>query len=278
MSTSDYLNKITTGDCLKVIPGLSDESVDLVVTSIPYNVDHPYDVYVDKKPHRDYIEWAKEIFKVIYPKLKKGARVCLNVGDGCNGRVPTHVDLSVALVDLGYLFMNTIIWAKRTSLRTSWGSFMSPKEPSLPCPFEYILVFAKETYSLQDDGVTDLTKREFIDWSLSLWTFDGPDYRSSSNIINRGIHPAPFPEALPTRLIKMFSWIGATVLDPMAGSGSTCLACKKLYRKYIGIELSEAYSEYARQRLKYVVYSPSLFDDVEFEEKSPEKDNLLNNS
>lgn len=258
---NDYLNKITTGDCRQIIPNLDNESIDLVVTSVPYNVDHPYDTYKDNKPHKDYISFVEEVFKIIYPKLKKGGRVCLNVGDGSNGRIPTHIDISNALISTGYLFMNTIIWAKRTSNRTSWGSFMSPKEPSLPCPFEYVLVFAKDTYSLQDDGVTDLTKQEFIDWSLSLWTLDGSDYKSSSNIINRGIHPAPFPEALPIRLIKLFSWVGATVLDPMSGSGSTCVACKRLMRNFIGIELSKTYSEYSRQRLKYVLFSPSLFDE-----------------
>ena len=184
----------------------------------------------------------------------------MNVGDGCNGRVHTHVDITESMVhNLGYLHMSTIIWSKQnTSSRTAWGSFLSPKEPSLPCPFEYVLVFAKESYALQEDGVTDITKDEFIDWSLSLWSFDRSDYKVSTDLINSGVHPAPFPEALPTRLIKMFSWVGATVLDPLAGSGTTCLACKKLERFYIGIELSKAYAEFAQNRLKYVLISPTL--------------------
>lgn len=256
-----YLNEILTGNCLKIIPGIPDNSIDLVITSVPYNSDHPYDIYKDNKPHKVYIAWIEKIFRALYPKLKKGGRIALNVGDGCNGRVHTHVDVAESLVhNIGYLQMSTIIWGKQnTSNRTAWGSFKSPKEPSLPCPFEYVLIFAKETYALQDDGVSDITKEEFVDWSLSLWTFPRTDYKVSTGIINGGVHPAPFPEVLPTRLIKMFSWVGATVLDPLCGSGTACLAAKKLERNYIGIELSKNYADYARQRLKHVVVSHSLF-------------------
>ena len=258
----NYLNEVITGDCLKVLPDLPDNSIDLVITSVPYNTNHPYDIYQDNKEHADYIKFVEKIFKKIYPKLKKGGRVCINCGDGENGKIHTHVDISEMMAHKNkYLPMSTIIWNKEnTSNRCAWGSFQSPKNPSLPTPFEYIMVFAKESYSLQEDGKTDLTKEEFVDWSLALWTFKRKDYKESTYRIRSGIHPAPFPEELPHRLIKMFSWVGATVMDPLCGSGTTLLAAKKLGRNYIGIELSKNYAEYAKKKLKYVVIPYTIFE------------------
>jgi len=256
----DYLNQVLTGDCLKLIPQLPPESVDLVVTSVPYNTGHPYDVYKDDKKHVFYIRMLKRIFKNLYPILKKGGRVAINVGDQLNGKIHTHVDIAEFMVhNLGYLQMATIIWNKEnTSNRTAWGSFQSPKNPSLPTPFEYIMIFAKESYNLQNDGKTDLTKDEFVDWSLSMWTFKRKDYKESTYLIHNKLHPAPFPEELPKRLIKMFSWCGATILDPFSGSGTTLLAAKRLGRNFIGMELSEKYAEYSRTKLKNMVIPYTL--------------------
>ena len=122
-----YLNEILTGNCLKIIPGIPDNSIDLVITSVPYNSDHPYDIYKDNKPHKVYIAWIEKIFRALYPKLKKGGRIALNVGDGCNGRVHTHVDVAESLVhNIGYLQMSTIIWGKQnTRIRPSRGRYLA---------------------------------------------------------------------------------------------------------------------------------------------------------
>lgn len=259
---NDYLNRIITGSCLRVIPKLPDNSIDLLITSVPYNSGHNYDVYKDNKPHRQYIRWLEKVFKAVYPKMKKGSRIAINVGDGQNGRIHTHVDVTEFMAhSLGYLHMSTIVWNKQnTSSRVAWGSFASPSSPATPCPFEYILVFAKETYNLQDKGETDITNEEFIDWSLALWAFPKEAYRDSMSVL-KNFHPAPFPEILPHRLIKFFSWVGATVLDPFSGSGTVALAAKKLGRNYIGIDISKKYCDYARERLKYVLVSDSLFKE-----------------
>jgi len=231
---------------------LEDNSIDLVITSPPYNVNlgknkhnkNSYDIYNDNKEHSEYIFWLQTIFLYLCPKLKKGARVCINIGDGKNGKIPTHSDIIQFMTKIGYLMFANIIWNKsQVGNRTAWGSWMSPSSPSFVKPYEYILIFAKDCYKLQTKGETDLEKQEFIDFSLGLWNIQPETQMKKIG------HPAMFCREIPYRLIKMLSWKGATVLDPFNGAGTTGLVCQQLGRKYIGIELSEKYCEITKDRL-----------------------------
>jgi len=247
------LNKIYCIDCIRGINMLEDNFIDLVVTSPPYNVDlgnnkynqNSYNLYNDNREHYEYIEWLKNIFSLLYVKISKGGRVCINIGDGKNGQVPTSSDIiSFMTKDIGYIPITHIIWNKsQVGNRTSWGSWLSPSCPSFPTPFEHIIVFAKENKKLQSKGETDLERQEFIDWSLALWGF--PPETSQKRIG----HPAMFPEELSKRCIKMFSWIDSVVLDIFAGAGTTLVTAKKLGRDYIGFEISQEYCDIANQRL-----------------------------
>lgn len=245
--------QLYNGKAENVIPQLDDDSIDLTITSPPYNVDlgnnkfneNPYDLYNDNKDHNEYILWLKDIFKKLYPKLRKGGRVCINIGDGQNGRVPTHSDIIHFMThDLQYIPMANIIWNKsQIGNRFSWGSFNSPSCPSFPKPFEYIMVFAKETMKLQHTGETDLHPEEFKKWAFSIWNMTGETKM-------KGIgHPAMFPVELPYRLIKMLSWKDAIILDMFNGAGTTGVACEQLGRKYIGIEMSKKYCDLTIKRI-----------------------------
>jgi site-specific DNA-methyltransferase (adenine-specific) len=242
----NYENTIICDECENVIPNLPDDSVDMIVTSPPYNVNlgknkynsHEYDQYDDNKKHDSYITWLCGILNSFGPKLKIGGRVCININDGKNGRIPTCSDL---IQGLNYKPFAHIVWDKgHTSNRTAWGSWLSPSMPSFPTPFERILVFSKGEYKLQYKGETDLEREEFIQWANSIWRFK-PE--------NRKNHPAPFPLELPKRLIKMLSWKDAFIVDPFNGSGTTTLACKMFGRRYLGIDLSEEYCTDARDRI-----------------------------
>ena len=245
--------KIINGKSEDIIPTLDDNSIDLVITSPPYNVDlgnnkyykNAYDLYNDNKDHWDYIAWLKDIFEKLWPKLKSGGRVCVNIGDGKNGTVPTHIDIIHFMTrELRYILMANIVWSKsQHGNRFAWGSFKSPSAPSFPNPFEYIMVFSKEHKKLQYKGETDLTNAEFIKWSLGLW-----DMTPETQMRKIG-HPACFPVNMPYRLIKMLSWKDATVLDIFNGAGTTGVACKMLNRKYIGIEISKEYCELTEKRI-----------------------------
>lgn len=180
------LNKIYQEDCRETLKRMDDGFIDLTVTSPPYNVNlgdnkfnkNPYDLYNDNKEHKEYIGWLKIIFENVYQKTKSGGRCVINIGDGQNGRVPTHSDIIQMMTNIGWIPMTTIIWDKNNvSSRTAWGSFNSCSSPSFPTPFEYILVFAKEHRKLQWKGETDLTKEEFIPWSLAKWSFTGENLK-----------------------------------------------------------------------------------------------------
>lgn len=246
------INNIYNMDCLKGLEYINKNSIDLVVTSPPYNIDlgnnkynkNPYDLYNDNKKHENYIQWLFEIFTKIYEILKEGGRVCINIGDGKNGAIPTSSDIIQIMKSINYIPYTHIIWDKsQVGSRTAWGSFKSPSSPSFPTPFEHILIFAKGSKKLQIKGETDLTKDEFIEWSLALWRFPPENKQKKIG------HPAMFPEELPKRCIKMLSWIGATVLDPFAGSGTTLKVAKSLQRDFIGFEISHKYYEIACKRI-----------------------------
>jgi site-specific DNA-methyltransferase (adenine-specific) len=248
-----YLNRIRNIDCQDAIQELPDNCIDLVITSPPYNVDlgnnkhnkSPYDLYNDNLEHAEYLEWLQNIFGEMKRIIKSGGRVVINIGDGRNGAVPTNSDIiQMMSQELDYLPLAHIVWNKnQVGNRTSWGSFLSPSCPSFPTPFEHILVFAKDSRKLQTKGTTDLTKEEFIEWSLSMWTF-APE-RDQKTIG----HPAMFPLELPKRCIKMFSWTGATVFDPFAGAGTALIAAKQLGRNFVGTEISKEYVQIAEKRI-----------------------------
>lgn len=245
--------ELYNNDCLNKIGELENNSINLVITSPPYNVDlgnnkynkNSYSLYKDNKEHAEYINWLKEIFKELKPKLKSDGRVCINIGDGKNGGVPTSSDIIQFMSnELNYIPLTHIIWNKKqTSNRAAWGSFCSPKAPSYPSPFEHILIFANKEKSLTHAGETDITKEEFIKYAYGLWEF------APENKAKKIGHPAPFPEELPYRLIKMNSYIGDTILDMFMGSGTTGVVCKKTNRNFIGIELDEKYFRIAEERI-----------------------------
>jgi len=249
------INKIYNESCLDTIQKMPQNFLDLIVTSPPYNVDlgnnkyhkNPYDLYNDNKEHQEYIAWLKSIFDACYSKMKTGGRICINIGDGKNGAVPTSSDIIQLMKEIGYISYTHIIWDKsQIGNRTSWGSFQSPSCPSFPTQFEHILVFCKENKKLSWKGETDLEKQEFIDWSLALWKF-APE--SKQKEIG---HNAMFPEALPLRCMKMFSWINSLVYDPFGGAGTTGVVAIKNNRNYILSEISKDYCDIAEGRIKEV--------------------------
>jgi site-specific DNA-methyltransferase (adenine-specific) len=159
--------------------------------------------------------------------------------------IPLHQYLIEMMNDLGFLMRGEIIWDKGSSASqsTAWGSWQSASNPVLRDVHEYILVFSKNTYKRErGDKENTIGRDEFLDWTKSVWTFPAVSAKKVG-------HPAPFPEELPHRLIQLYSYKGDVVLDPFAGSGTTCLVAKRDSRHYIGYEINKQYVKLATERI-----------------------------
>jgi site-specific DNA-methyltransferase (adenine-specific) len=246
MKMNNYLNKILTGDCIKVLQEMPAESVDLVVTSPPYNCGIEYNNYNDPRPFDEYYSWCKEWVSLCYKVLKDNRRIALNVlvnmGNRQIGRDLPCVRFSNLLEQVGFNLNNIILWEDETrATLTAWGSWASASAPYIYCPYEAIIIASKGDWKRQDKGISNITGDEFKKWVRGTWRF--PPVRNKS-------FPVSFPEELPRRCIKLLSYVGDIVLDPFCGIGTTCTVAKKLNREYIGIDISPKYCKLARNRLR----------------------------
>lgn len=262
------LSYIIEGNSLDVLKQLEDESIDIVITSPPYNAAHEYDEYNDNLDKSIYIETMKDIFTEVYRVLKKDGRICLNVPFAIKNRDTKEVSFlshmyAGLLNDLGFNDFEWITWHKGKNKNhfqgnnTAWGSWKSPSCPSFRPMGEAVMVFFKEERRMvRDKEDIDITGDEFKEWTKNLWYFDEEEELIYENIImepntaNKKEHPAPYPVALVERLLKLYSYEGAVVLDPFNGTGTTSVASQKLNRRFIGIDLSKKYCDLAMSRLK----------------------------
>jgi len=221
------------------------ESVDLIVTSPPYNLDVSYADYRDALPYEGYLKWVGEWARALLRVARAGGRACINIPLDSNkgGKRSVYADYVRIFADAGWKYQTTIVWNEQNiSRRTAWGSWLSPSAPFVTAPVEMVPVFYKDSWRRERAGRTsDLERQEFLDWTLGVWSFPGENPRKVG-------HPAPFPIELPRRLIKLYSFVGDTVLDPFLGSGTTALAAKTLGRIAIGVDVDPAYCKRAAER------------------------------
>lgn len=250
-----FTNQIINDKWENVMPQIPDNSVDIIITSPPYNVGlgsnrfkkDKYDSYDDNMPYEDYLNWMDKLFTECYRTLKVGGRICINIGDGSNGSVPTHADFTIRMRDKHkFIPMTTIVWDKKQiGASTAWGSYQSPSCPSFPTQFEFIIVMAKETTKHEGDkSKISIGAKEFQKNSRALWSF-----LPETRMMQEFGHPAMYPEELPHRLIQHLTYEDDIVLDPFSGAGTTCAVAKKLRRRYIGIEMSQKYYDVSLRRL-----------------------------
>jgi len=222
---------------------LPDHSVHLMVTSPPYNVRKEYDEDLSLEEYR---ELLRTVFKETYRVLVTGGRACVNVANlGRKPYLPLHAFVIEDMINAGFHMRGEIIWDKGASAAasTAWGSWLSASNPVLRDVHEYILVFSKDSFSRKGIGKDSTIERdEFLEWTKSIWRIPAVSARKIG-------HPAPFPEELPERLIKLYTYRGDVVLDPFAGSGTSCVAALKNGRTYVGYEIEEEYVGLAEARL-----------------------------
>ncbi len=231
---------------LEMTSFIERKSVDLIITSPPYNLQLDYAANDDDKGYDDYLNFIHQSLIWAHRVAKDDGRLCLNIPLDKNkgGQHPVLADITMIAGAAGWNYHSTIIWNEgNISRRTAWGSWMSASAPYVIAPVEAILVLYKRRWKKDNAGVSNIEKQEFMDWTNGLWTFNG------QNKAGAGGHPAAFPVELPKRCIKLFSYVGDTILDPFMGSGSTLLAAREGGRKAIGIDIAEEYCKMAIKRL-----------------------------
>jgi site-specific DNA-methyltransferase (adenine-specific) len=239
------LLKIINDDVLST-QEIANESIDLIVTSPPYNVDIKYNSHNDKLSYDKYLEFSKKWLLRCFNWLKSDGRLCLNIPLDKNkgGQQSVGADLTTIAKKIGFKYHSTIIWNEgNISRRTAWGSWLSASAPYVIAPVELIVVLYKKRWKKTSGSMkSDISRKDFMDWTNGLWSFSGESKKKIG-------HPAPFPVELPRRCIKLFSFVGDTVLDPFMGSGSTLIAAYLNNRRAVGVEIDKSYCELALKRL-----------------------------
>jgi modification methylase len=237
-----------------------EKSVHLVVTSPPYWQLKDYGTQNQIGYHENYecyINNLNLVWRECFRVLEDGCRMCVNIGDqfaraAYYGRykvIPIRTEIIKFCESIGFDYMGAIIWQKRTTTNTTggasfMGSFPTPRNGVLSIDYEFILIFRKSGTSPKvEKAIKDLSRLTVEEWKEYFsghWNFGGTRQEG---------HLAMFPEELPKRLIKMFSFVGETILDPFMGSGTTSLTAKKLGRNSIGYEINAAYVDFAKRKL-----------------------------
>lgn len=217
---------------------VEDNSVQLIVTSPPYNVGKSYISYDDNKELGAYLDFLRRVWAECKRVMCKGSRIAVNIADTWRQPyLPLHCLITQQFRELGFLMRGIVYWDKGASVgvSTAWGSWRSASNPTLRDVGEYILIFCKDGFKLENENkISTISPEQFTTYTKSIWSFPTADPKKEG-------HPAPFPEELPKRLIQLYTFLGDTVLDPFLGSGTSCKVAKAWGRKSIGYEMDESY-------------------------------------
>ncbi|HHT11096.1 MAG: DNA methyltransferase [Atribacter sp.] len=266
-------HKIIVGDS-RLMKEISDESIHLVITSPPYwqLKDYGNGKQIGfNDTYEEYINNLNLVWNECHRVLHKGCRLCINIGDqfarsiyyGRYKVVPIRTEIIKFCENIGFDYMGAIIWQKVTTCNTTggatiMGSYPYPRNGILKLDYEFILIFKKygipPRVSKEIKEKSKLTKKEWNQYFTGHWNFSGE---------KQDKHLAMFPEELPKRLIKMFSFVDDIVLDPFLGSGTTSLAAKNLNRNSVGYEINENYLSIIQEKLN--TKQNNFFQKVIFE-------------
>jgi site-specific DNA-methyltransferase (adenine-specific) len=264
----DYIGKIINGDCVEVMGQMPESTIDLVVSSPPYNCGIKYDTHDDFMIMDDYWSWTEKWLSQVYRLLKDDGRVAINIPYETNvqdrgGRVFFVSEFYQVMKKVGFKFFGVVDLEEDSPHRsktTAWGSWMSPSGPYIYNPKECVVLAYKKQHLkkvkgeshwigepyVSEDGknkvaYTEEQKREFMELVFGQWK-----YLNDTKQLTK----ATFSMDIPTKAIKILSYKNDIVLDPFCGSATSMVAAETLNRRWIGIELSQNYTEIGTQRVQ----------------------------
>ena len=253
---------IIRADCLEALATLSDASVDVIVTSPPYNLGIAYRSYDDRRPRREYLDWVSAIGRQLARVLKESGSFFLNVG-GTGADPWVAMDVAGAFRDI-FVLQNNIVWVKSVSIGDDTVGHFKPitSHRYLNNNHEAIFHFTK-TGNVPIDrlgvGVPYKDKSNIGRWQHAkadlrcagnTWFIP---YRTVQSKSQKFDHPAGFPEELPRRCIRLHGGNNLVVLDPFLGAGTTLVAAQVLGHRGIGIEVDPDYANIAFRRIERAI-------------------------
>jgi DNA modification methylase len=260
------MNDVLTGDCLDVLPGLAPGSVDLVFADPPFNIGYEYDRYDDRRAKADYLGWTDRWLAAVRRVLSPTGAVFVAIGDEYAAEVKVRLDA------LGLTMRNWIVWhytfgvnCTKKFNRSHAHIFYHVADPKqftfnpdpVRVPSARQTTYADrranpvgklpdDTWVLRPQETADHFRAEGDTWYAP---------RVCGTFRERTGHPCQMPEAVLERIIRVATNPGDVVLDPFAGSGTTLAVAKRLGRRFLGVELSEAYADGIRKRLQQIEFA-----------------------
>lgn len=251
---------------------VDDNSVNLIITSPPYWTLKDYknedQIGLGSNSYEHYIFTLNKVWKECVRILAPDGKLCINIMPFLLTGKATRFERRETKLVIGDLanFMDSTdemfqfglyIWDKRKIVRfSSFGSYPYPPNIFSTYPYEWITVFSKKgtrnKVSKEIKEKSKLSTKEWQDWAInSIWQIQPAKSKSEG-------HPAPFPDELPRRLIRLYSFYGDTVLDPFLGTGTTAKVAIELGRKTIGYELNREYLPLIKKKLQGSMYQYAL--------------------
>lgn len=283
----NFIGKVINGNCIEVMEGMTEGSVDLIVTSPPYGVGIDYDTHDDDVEFEEYKVFTKEWLTQAFRVIKDDGRIAVNIPYEINrqkkgGRIFMVAEVWKIMQEIGFGFFGVVDLEENSPHRsktTAWGSWMSPSSPYIYNPKECIILAYKknhikkvkgtpewvgiETMIENEDGTkrkkmvyTEDQKKDFMELVFGQWNYFAD---------TKSLTKATFSMDIPTKAIKILTYKNDIVLDPFAGSGTSLVAAEVLDRNWIGIELSENYAEVARKRVQSFIDKKKQME-LEFQE------------